>query len=192
MAEPTSDDGPTDDVGPDDAAPAPTDETPATDPAPVVSEVDDAELPLEPEADAVTPDESDEPEDGKATSPVELPQRFNVGFRLGRFDGGATLVVGAGELTLHPDSSLQAQGGFHVLTHDHTTVRVYAARWQPPTSNTGLLLEDGEQVALVDLPGWSRERLRTSLAAAGFERDETLTSLRLGRDLVRPTKRWWD
>jgi hypothetical protein len=147
-----------------------------------------------PEADT----SSEAPEGDAAASPsqaapVELPQRFFCGFRLGLVVGGATLVVDEGTVRLHPDGSLQAHDGAEPVEHVATAVRLFTPTFQPPTSNAGLLLEDdrSDRVALADLSGWQRQPLRAALAAAGFEVDEVKGGFDIGRSQVRPSASPW-
>jgi hypothetical protein len=159
-------------------------ETPAT-------EVDEPSA-----ADAGDPTAS--PADGSSdetgsNEPIELPQRFSCGFRLGLAVGGATLVVESGVLRLYPDGSLQQHDGALPVEHIATAVRLFTPMWQPPTSNTGLVLEDdhSDRVALADLAAWHRTRLRAALTTAGFEVDEAKGGFDIGRSLVRPSASPW-
>jgi hypothetical protein len=133
---------------------------------------------------------SDQPE---TAEPIELPQRFFCGVRLGLAVGGATLVVEPGVLRLYPDGSLQEHDGAAPVEHTAGTVQLLTPTWQPPTSNTGLVLEDdhSDRVALADLAAWHRSRLRAALTAAGFEVDEAKGGFDIGRSLVRPSASPW-
>ena len=126
---------------------------------------------------------------------VELPQRFYGGFRLGLAVGAATLVVDEGGLHLFPEGTAQA-AGIAPLHHSRPRVTVFTPRWQPPTSNTGVLVEApggaaGARIALADLPGWQRTRLRAALAGARIEVDERRTAFDIGRSEVRPSASPW-
>jgi hypothetical protein len=131
--------------------------------------------------------------DVETSAPIELPQRFFCGIRLGLAVGGATLVVEPGVLRLYPDGTLQQDGGALPVEQTATTVRLFTPTWQPPTSNTGLVLEDdhSDRIALADLAAWHRSRLRAALTAAGFEVDETKGGFDIGRSRVRPSASPW-
>lgn len=89
-----------------------------------------------------------------------------------RSHGGGRLTITRTEIDVELGSLSRRFTGIDRFRHTNRRVTMLKARLVPPWFNTRLVIEEGDQVALVSLPGWSRGRLRRALRAAGFEVDE--------------------
>jgi hypothetical protein len=98
-----------------------------------------------------------------------LPQHFTVTATVNSAAADGTLTVAPGAIVLRLAPEARRVVGVGRVTHDHAELTMLTARLLPPFSNTRLFVEENDLVAIATLPGWSRSRLRASVARAGFE-----------------------
>ena len=98
-----------------------------------------------------------------------LPQHFTVTATVNSAAADGTLTIAPGAIVLRLAPEARRLVGVGRVTHVGLVLTMLTARLLPPFSNTRLYLEENGLVAIATLPGWSRPRLRDSIARAGFE-----------------------
>ena len=98
-----------------------------------------------------------------------LPQHFTVTATVNSAAADGTLTIAPGAIVLRLAPEARRLVGIGRVTHARPELTMVTARLLPPFSNTRLFVEENDLVAIATLPGWSRPRLRESIARAGFE-----------------------
>ncbi len=101
-----------------------------------------------------------------------LPQHFTVTATVNSAAADGTLTVAPGAIVFRLEPEARRAVGVGRITHAHPELTMLTARLRPPFSNTRLYVEENGLVAIASLPGWSRRRLRASIARAGFQLHE--------------------
>jgi hypothetical protein len=98
-----------------------------------------------------------------------LPQHFTVTATVNSAAAEGTLTIAPGAIVLRLAPEARRLVGVGRVTHARPELMMITARLLPPFSNTRLFVEENDLVAIATLPGWSRPRLRESIARAGFD-----------------------
>ena len=93
-----------------------------------------------------------------------LPQHFTVTATVNSTAADGTLTIAPGAIVLRLAPDARRVVGVGRVTHGRPELTMLTARLRPPFSNTRLYVEEDELVAIATLPGWSRARLRDSVA----------------------------
>lgn len=120
-----------------------------------------------------------------STSPFVLPW-VSAAVGMDRFFG--SLTVEHGSILFEPTSKLNkvmSANKIGRIVHAGSEVIVVRARLLPPNLNSSLILHGdaslGDPVSAgVQMPAWTRRRLRPALLAAGFRVDERVTWFSMG------------
>jgi len=122
---------------------------------------------------------------GPSSLPFVLPW-VSAAVGMDRFFG--SLTVEHGSIVFEPTSKLNkvmSANKIGRIVHTGPEVIVVRARLLPPNLNSSLILQGdsslGDQVSAgVQMPAWTRRRLRLALVAAGFRVHERVTWFSMG------------
>ena len=113
---------------------------------------------------------------------MTLPRVFQVGVEVPLPDGGDSKAYGGGRLTVSRDAVELRPGPLtrhatkvDCVVHTSRSVVILTRRFAVPYLNTKVVLDGGDTVAFVRLPGWQRKGLRDALLEGGYKIEDRRT-----------------